>query len=35
MLANNQVEIKFRRDGKVIAVDKNKVKEQILKLCSS
>jgi len=32
MLANNQVEIKIRRTGQVIAVDKNKVKEEILKL---
>ena len=32
MLANNQVEIKIRRNGQVIAVDKNKVKEEILKL---
>jgi prolyl-tRNA synthetase len=33
MLANNQVEIKIRRNGQVIAVDKDKVKEEILKLC--
>jgi prolyl-tRNA synthetase len=32
MLANNQVEIKIRRSGQVIAVDKDKVKEEILKL---
>jgi len=32
MLANNQVEIKVRRTGQVIAVDKNKVKEEVLKL---
>jgi prolyl-tRNA synthetase len=35
MLANNQVEIKIRRDGRVIAVDKNRVKEEILKLWNS
>jgi len=33
MLANNQVEIKIRRTGEVIIVDKDKVKEEILKLC--
>jgi prolyl-tRNA synthetase len=33
MLANNQVEIKIRRGSKVIAVNKDKVKEEILKLC--
>ncbi len=32
MLVNNQVEIKIRRTGEVKAVDKNKVKEEILKL---
>jgi len=32
MLANNQVEIKIRRTGQVIVVDKDKVKEEILKL---
>jgi prolyl-tRNA synthetase len=32
MLANNQVEIKIRRTGQVIVVDKNKVKEEVLKL---
>ena len=32
MLANNQVEIKIRRSGQVIVVDKDKVKEEILKL---
>lgn len=32
MLSQNQVEVKVRRDGKVIAVDKNKVKEEILGL---
>jgi len=34
MLVNNQVEIKIRRNGQVLAVDKNKdkVKEEILKL---
>lgn len=31
MLANNQVEIKVRRSGQVIAVDKDKVKEEIIK----
>jgi prolyl-tRNA synthetase len=35
MLANNQVEIKIRRSGQVIAVDKNKVKEEISKLWHS
>jgi len=35
MLANNQVEIKIRRSGQVIAIDKNKVKEEILKLRGS
>jgi prolyl-tRNA synthetase len=35
MLANDQVEIKIRRTGQVTAVDKNKVKEEILKLCNS
>ena len=34
MLAQNQVEIKVRRTGQVIAVDKDKVKEEILKLWS-
>ena len=33
MLVNDQVEIKIRRNGQVITVDKNKVKEEILKLC--
>ena len=33
MLANNQVEIKSRRTGQVIVVDKDKVKEEILRLC--
>jgi prolyl-tRNA synthetase len=33
MLANNQVEIKVRRTGQMIAVDKDKVKEEILKIC--
>lgn len=33
MLANNQVEIKIRRSGQVRVVDKDKVKEEILKLC--
>ena len=33
MLANDQVEIKIRRNGQVMAVNKNKVKEEILKLC--
>jgi prolyl-tRNA synthetase len=32
MLSQNQVEIKIRRNGQVIAVDKNKTKEEILKL---
>ena len=32
MLANNQVEIKIRRGGQVIVVDKDKVKEEIIKL---
>ena len=32
MLANNQVEIKIRRSGQVIVVDKDKVKEEIVKL---
>jgi prolyl-tRNA synthetase len=32
MLANNQVEIKIRRDGRVIVADKDHVKEEILKL---
>ena len=32
MLANNQVEIKIRRTGQVIVVDKDKVKEEILRL---
>ncbi len=31
-LANNQVEVKIRRTGQVILVDKNKVKEEILKI---
>lgn len=31
-LANNQVEIKIRRTGQVILVDKDKVKEEVLKL---
>ena len=31
MLANNQVEIKIRRTGEVIVVDKNHVKQEILK----
>ena len=35
MLAKNQVEIKIRRSGQVIAVDKDKVKEEILKLFRS
>lgn len=35
MLANNQVEIKIRRSGETIAVDKTKVKEEILKLWKS
>jgi prolyl-tRNA synthetase len=35
MLANNQVEIKIRRNGQVTAVDKDKVKEEILKLWTS
>ena len=35
MLANNQVEIKIRRTGQVIVVDKDKVKEEILKLWKS
>jgi prolyl-tRNA synthetase len=34
MLANNQVEIKIRRTGQVIAVDKDKVKEEILQYIS-
>jgi prolyl-tRNA synthetase len=34
MLSQNQVEIKVRRSGQVIAVDKNKAKEEILKLCA-
>ena len=33
MLANNQVEIKIRRTAQVLVVDKDKVKEEILKLC--
>lgn len=33
MLAQNQVEIKDRRTGTVTAVDKNKLKEEIIKLC--
>jgi len=32
MLANGQVEIKVRRSGQVFAVDKDKVKEEILRL---
>jgi len=32
MLANNQVEIKIRRTGQVIVVDKDKLKEEIQKL---
>ena len=35
MLANNQVEIKIRRTGQTIVVDKDKVKEEILKLRNS
>jgi prolyl-tRNA synthetase len=35
MLANNQVEIKIRRTGQVITVDKDHVKEEILKLWAS
>jgi prolyl-tRNA synthetase len=35
MLAQNQVEIKVRRTGQVVAVDKNKVKEEVLKLWNS
>jgi len=35
MLANGQVEIKVRRTGQVIAIDKNKAKEEILKLYAS
>ena len=35
MLANNQVEIKLRRTGQVIVVDKNHVKEEIQKLCQA
>jgi len=35
MLANDQVEIKIRRSGQVIAVDKDKVKDEILKLWNS
>ncbi|MBF0571516.1 MAG: proline--tRNA ligase [Candidatus Omnitrophica bacterium] len=35
MLTNNQVEIKIRRSGQVIVVDKDKVKEEILRLCPS
>jgi prolyl-tRNA synthetase len=35
MLAQNQVEIKVRRSGQVIVVDKDKVKEEILKLWKS
>ncbi len=34
MLANGQVEIKDRRSGQVTAVNKENVKEEILKLCS-
>jgi len=33
-LAQGQVEIKVRRTGQVMSVDKDKVKEEILKLCS-
>jgi len=35
MLANNQVEIKIRRSGQVVVVDKDKVKEEIIKLWKS
>lgn len=35
MLANNQVEIKIRRSGQVITVDKDRVKEEILRLYQS
>jgi len=35
MLANNQVEIKIRRNGQVAAVNKDQVKEEILKLYNS
>lgn len=35
MLANNQVEIKVRRTGQVIVVDKDKVKEEILRSWNS
>ena len=35
MLANNQVEIKIRRTGQTIVVDKDKVKEAIVKLWKS
>ena len=35
MLAQNQVEIKIRRTGEVIVVDRDKVKEEILKLWKS
>jgi len=35
MLAKNQVEIKIRRGGQVIAVNKDNVKEEILKLWQS
>ena len=35
MLANNQVEIKIRRSGQVIAVDKDKLKKRFLKLWQS
>lgn len=34
IFSQNQVEIKIRRSGQVIAVGKDKVKEEILKLCS-
>ena len=33
MLAQNQVEVKVRRTGETIAIDKDKVKETILELC--
>ena len=35
MLSQNQVEIKIRRSGQVLAIDKNKVKEEIVKLWNS
>jgi prolyl-tRNA synthetase len=35
MLASNQAEIKIRRNGQVIAVNKDNIKDEILKLWKS